>query len=227
MDIFPMLVYYCSCAFTVATLLCTGFIGEEICLVFLHAGSSMAAQLVCWCICGSKCRGSIEPERKMPLFLLGFCSTLALADDYFQSTFLSVAVPITFVFLFRCPHQSHQGSLLYARHPLYSDTPFPITELEEVLGMVWDRVDWLGRNCCGCGTDMTIWEYPRPLLQCEFVYIGVKTAYGSKVEVLDFFLLGFWVQIGLMEWFLLQRHLLVKGSWQLASPHLGKCEAVE
>lgn len=181
----------------------------------------------CWCICGSKCRGSIEPERKMPLFLLGFCSTLAVADDYFQSTFLSVAVPVTSVFLFRCPHQSHQRSLLYARHPVYSDTPFPITELEEVLGMVWDRVGWLGRNCCGCGTDMTIWECPWPLLQCEFVYTGVKTATGSKVEVLDFFLLGFWVQIGLMEWFLLQRHMLVKGSWQLASPHLGKCEAAE
>lgn len=40
-----MLVYYYLCAFTVATLICAGFLGEEICLVFLYAGSSMASQL--------------------------------------------------------------------------------------------------------------------------------------------------------------------------------------
>lgn len=190
----------------------------------LHGGSAG-----CWCTCGSKCKGTIEPERKMPLFSLCFCSTLALADDSFQSMFLSAAVPAVSAFLLRCPHQSHRGSLPYARCPLYSDIPFPITELEELLGMVWDRVGWPGLLWLwySITPEVIIWEYPRPPLQCELVYAGVKTACGSRVEVLDFFLLGLWVQTGLMEWFLLQRHFLVKGSWQLASSRLGKPEAVE
>lgn len=64
----------------------------------LHGGSAG-----CWCTCGSKCKGTIEPERKMPLFSLCFCSTLALADDSFQSMFLSAAVPAVSAFLLRCP----------------------------------------------------------------------------------------------------------------------------
>lgn len=138
----------------------------------LHGGSAG-----CWCTCGSKCKGTIEPERKMPLFSLCFCSTLALADDSFQSMFLSAAVPAVSAFLLRCPHQRHQGSLPYARCPLYSDIPFPITELEEVLGMVWDRVGWPGLLWLwySITPEVIIWEYPQPPLQCELVYAGVKS----------------------------------------------------
>lgn len=59
-----MLVYYCSCAFTVATLLCTGFIGEEICLVFLHAGSSMAAQLGAGAFVGANAEVQLSQREK-------------------------------------------------------------------------------------------------------------------------------------------------------------------
>lgn len=115
------------------------FLGFPLCWL-LH-GSSAG----CWCICGSKCKGTSEPERKMPLFSLCFCSTLDLQMSIFKVRFFLWQFQLGSVFLFQCPHQRHQRPLLHARCPLYSDTPFPITELEEVLGMVWDRpTKWVG-----------------------------------------------------------------------------------
>ena len=49
------------------------------------------------------------------------------------------------------------------------------------------------------------------------VHAGVKPGCESRVEVLDLSILGFWVQTGLMEWFLLQTHFLGEGA---GSPHL-------
>lgn len=108
------------------------FIGEDMCFVFLHAGSSMAAQLGAGEFVGANAEVQLSQRQKMPLFSLSFCSSLALADDSFQSTFLSVAAPVVTAFLSRCPHQ---------RNLFYSDTPFPIRGLEEVLRMV---LGWCG-----------------------------------------------------------------------------------
>lgn len=149
-----MLVYYYLCAFTVATLaMYRGMfmylfylLGKTFAWFFLLAGSSMAAQLGAGELVGANAEGQLSQREKMPLFSLCFCFSMALADDSFQSTFLSVAAPvillfhISYFFLSSCPHR---------RNLFYSDTPFSITELEEVLGMF---LGWCGRNCCGCGT---------------------------------------------------------------------------
>lgn len=158
------------------------FIGEDMCFVFLHAGSSMAAQLGAGEFVGANAEVQLSQREKMPLFSLCFCSSLALADDSFQSTFLSVAAPVVSAFLSRCPPPKES---LLLRHPFSHHRAR--RGAKNGFGLVWPKLLWLWYNV---STEEIIWEYPWPPLQCELVYAGGKTAYGSRGRGFGLFPLG-------------------------------------
>lgn len=76
------------------------------------------------CTCGAKCRGSLEPGRKTPLLSPCFCSTLALAGDYFQSMLKELCGNSSLPFsLGACPKAPGISSLCkqpsLLRHPFF------------------------------------------------------------------------------------------------------------